>query len=179
MTDDTGRSSDGTRTVSDDCTSFPELRPSLSLRGERAGRTKAGRAALSLPSDDICSRRDGSAAAPLSPRCRSIYLHLCGDLPRFFSAPNPRDHRHPPLLRRPLSAEGIQRSDNGDNDSPLSTFQIRAFYSPPSCAALSFLILSLSIFSYSLVLMRPRPRIGWAGRGWAWLGWAGSPVYAG
>lgn len=34
VTDDTGLSSDGTQTVSDDCTSFPELHPSLSLWGE-------------------------------------------------------------------------------------------------------------------------------------------------
>ncbi len=48
VTDDTGLSSDGTQTVSDDCTSFPELHPSLSLWGEaqHKGRPRCPLAAL-------------------------------------------------------------------------------------------------------------------------------------
>lgn len=141
------------------------------------GRGAAAQRRAALPSrcpQTTSARGDGSAAATLSPRCRSIYLHLYDDLPRFFStrtaAPTPAPH--PSHLRPPLSvthsAEGIQRSDNEIMTHPFQPFKSGPFYFPPSHSALSFLILSLSIFSYSLVLMRPGSRSGWAGPGWAW-----------
>lgn len=166
VTDDTGLSSDGTQTVSDDCTSFPELHPSLSLWGENAAQRQAA-----LPShcpQTTSARGDSRTTAPLSPRCRSIYLHLYDDLSRFFSLPP-----FPPTqLSVTLSEEGIQRSDNEIMTHPFQPFKSQPFYSPPSSssAALSFLILSLSIFSYSLVLMHlmlQRRQLGWFT---CWLG---------
>lgn len=145
VTDDTGLSSDGTQTVSDDCTSFPELHPSLSLWGENAAQRQAA-----LPSrcpQTTSARGDSRTTAPLSPRCRSIYLHLYDDLSRFFSLPP-----FPPQLSATLSEEGIQRSDNEIMTHPFQPFKSQPFYFPPILCC-SFILnpffIDLLIFSGS------------------------------
>ena len=99
------------------------------LYGENSG-TKAGRAALLLPSNDICSRRQ--------PRYRSSFtslsLHLSPSMEIFllFFLPFPLL-----TLCHPLCG-GYAEVRQWDNDSNLSTFQIRALsFSLPSAFILN------------------------------------------
>lgn len=120
------------------------------LYGEKHS-TKAGRAALSLPSNDICSWRQPHYRSSFT----SLSLHLSPSMVIFLA---PFLSPFSLALCHPLRG-GYTEVRQWDNDSPLSTFQIRAFSFSLSSVVLSFLILSLSIFSYSLVLMRLR---GWS-----------------
>lgn len=113
------------------------------LYGENRG-TKAGRAALLLPSNDICSRRQ--------PRYRSSFtslsLHLSPSMVIFLAAfLSP----FPSSLSVTHSAEGMQRSDNEIMTQPFQPFKSWPFLS--LCPLLSFLILPFLIFSYLHVLM--------------------------
>lgn len=136
VTDDTGLGSDGAQTVSDDCTSFPALHPSLSLWGEpwHKGRPHCPLAALER------HLLTETAALPLlfhlavAPSI-SIYGDLSHCLP-------------PPHVTH--SAEGMQRSDNEIMTQPFQPFKSEPFLSLRPL--LSFLILPLLI-SYSHVLM--------------------------
>lgn len=129
------------------------------LYGEKRG-TKAGRAALLLPSNDICSWRQPHYRSSFT----SLSLHLSPSMVIFLA---PFLSPFSLALCHPLRG-GYAEVRQWDNDSPLSTFQIRPFYFPPSSVALSFLILSLSIFSYSLVLRRLRGLI-WCRRRDSWF----------
>lgn len=104
VTDDTGLSSDGAQTVSDDCTSFPVLHPSLSLWGEtrHKGRPRCPLAALKR------HLLMETAALPLLfhlPVAPSISIY--GDLSRSFSlsffsrslSPSPRRVRRGQTMR--------------------------------------------------------------------------------
>lgn len=139
VTDDTGLSSDGAQTVSDDCTSFPALHPSLSLWGEpqHKGRPRCPLAALErhlLTETAVLPLLFHLAVAP------SISIY--GDLSRWPPSPS---------LSVTHSAEGVQRSDNEIMTQPFQPFKSRPFLS--LCPLLSFLILPLLIFSYSHVLV--------------------------
>lgn len=107
------------------------------------GRAVAQRQAA-LPS--CCPRTtsahgDSRATASLSPRCRSIYLHLWWS----FSLLPPPHPCHP--LRR-----GYAEVRQWDNDSTLSTFQIRALsFAPPSSFILNSSSIDLLIFTCSHV----------------------------
>lgn len=117
VTDDTGLSSDGTQTVSDDCTSFPVLHPSLSLWGEarHKGRPRCPLAALKR------HLLIETAALPLLFHLAvAPSISIYGDLSRSFSL------SFSPALCHPLRG-GYTEVRQWDNDSPLSTFQIRAF----------------------------------------------------
>lgn len=121
-------------------TAHPSQRSTLHyLYGESRG-TKAGRAALLLPSNDICSRRQ--------PRYRfsftSLSLHLSPSMVIFLTAPPP--HPCHPLRR------GYAEVRQWDNDSTLSTFQIRALsFAPPSSFILNSSSIDLLIFTCSHV----------------------------
>jgi len=129
------------------------------LYGEKHS-TKAGRAALSLPSNDICSWRQPHYRSSFT----SLSLHLSPSMVIFLA---PFLFPFSLALCHPLRG-GYAEVRQWDNDSPLSTFQIRAFSSSLSSVVLSFLILSLLIFSYSLVLMRLRGLI-WRCRRHGWF----------
>lgn len=123
VTDDTGLSSDGTQTVSDDCTSFPLLHPSLSLWGEaqHKGRLRCPLAALKRHLLTETAELPLLFHIAVGPSI-SIY----GDLSHSFSLSFSLALCHP--LRG-----GYTEVRQRDNDSPLSTFQIRAFsFSLPS-----------------------------------------------
>ena len=118
------------------------------LYGERPG-TKAGRAALSLPSNDICSWRQPHYRSSFT----SLSLHLSPSMVIFLA----------PFLSPflsvsvTLSAEGTRRSDNEIMTHPFQPFKsgglcLSLSLSLSVLRVLSFLIPSLSIFSYSLVL---------------------------
>lgn len=108
------------------------------LYGERHG-TKAGRAALSLPSNDICSWRQPHYCSSFT----SLSLHLSPSMlilltPLFSSFL---------WLSVTLSVEGAQRSDNEITTHPFEPFKSGASV----LSGYSSLILSISIFSYSHV----------------------------
>ena len=120
VTDDTGLSSDGTQTVSDDCTSFPVLHPSLSLWGEarHKGRPRCPLAALKR------HLLMETAALPLLFHLAvAPSISIYGDLSRSFSLP---------FFSRSLvtlSAEGTQRSDNEIMTHPFQPFKSGSFLS--------------------------------------------------
>lgn len=118
MTDDTGLSSDGTQTVSDDCTSFPELHPSLSLWGEarHKGRPRCPLAALKR------HLLMETAALPLLFHLAvAPSISIYGDLSRSFSLSFFLQ------LSVTLSTEGIQRSDNEIMTHPFQPFKSGPF----------------------------------------------------
>lgn len=146
VTDDTGLSSDGTQTVSDDCTSFPVLHPSLSLWGEAEHKGRPGCPLAALERHLLME----TAAAPLffhlsvAPSI-SIYGHLSPWLFCAFLAGSSVT----------LLAKATQRSHNEIMTHPFQPFKSGSFLSP-LCPQRSFIPNPLSIFSYSLVLMHLR-----------------------
>lgn len=149
VTDDTGLSSDGTQTVSDDCTSFPVLHPSLSLwRGTRhKGRPRCPLAALKrhlLMETATLPLLFHLAVAPSI----SIYADLSRSFSLFFS-----------LALCPPVHGGYTEVRERDNDSPPFNLSNQGLFFLSALLVLSLLILSLLIFSYSLVLMRLRSLI--------------------
>lgn len=120
MTDDTGLSSDGTQTVSDDCTSFPALHPSLSLWGEtrHKGRPRCPLAALKR------HLLMETAALPLLFHLAvAPSISIYGDLSRSLSL------SFFPSLSVTLFAEGIQGSDNEIMTHPFQPFKSGPFLS--------------------------------------------------
>lgn len=143
VTDDTGLGSDGAQTVSDDCTSFPELHPSLSLWGEtrHKGRPRCPLAALER------HLLTETAALPLLFHLAvAPSISIYGDLSHCFSLPFPLL-----TLCHPLRG-GYAEVRQWDNDSTLSTFQIRALsFSLPSAFILNPSFIDLLIFTCSHV----------------------------
>lgn len=141
VTDDTGLSSDGTQTVSDDCTSFPVLHPSLSLWGEarHKGRPRCPLAALKrhlLIETAALPLLFHLAVLHLSP---SMVIFLAPFLSPFL------------LLSVTLSAEGIQRSDNEIMTHPFQPFKSGPFLSlcPPCSFILNPFFIDLLMFTCS------------------------------
>lgn len=145
VTDDTGLSSDGTQTVSDDCTSFPVLHPSLSLWGEtrHKGRPRCPLAALKrhlLVETATLPLLFHLAVAPSI----SIYGDLSHSFSLFFA-----------LAPCPPVRGGYTEVRQRDNDPPPPTqpFKSGSFLSlcPPCSFILNLFFIDLLMFTCSHV----------------------------
>lgn len=114
------------------------------LYGENRG-TKAGRAALLLPSNDICSQRQARHRSSFT----SLSLHLSPSMVIFLTAfLSP----FPSSLSVTHSAEGIQRSDNEIMTQPFQPFKSGPFsFCLPSAFILNPSFIDLLIFTCSHV----------------------------
>lgn len=128
---------------------LPRAPPFIISMGRKRS-TKAGRSALSLPSNDICSWRQPHYRSSFT----SLSLHLSPSIRWSFSllfSPT----LSPPQLSATLSEEGIQRSDNEIMTHPFQPFKSQPFYFPPTPPILccSFILnpffIDLLIFSCS------------------------------